>query len=316
MDLNQDTRARVLTVANSLYEEGGRSAFPTVDAVRRAAKVDMNAASLLMREWRRMQTASPAPLAVAVPDRLRQAQDGALAALWAEAQEISNEALKAAQSAWDAERDQAESLRAELAAAFETERSELEAATARLADLERELQLLRDTSAATARELRAVDEARAAAEGRAAVAEQRAEELANRVADLKTELSRTHHESDRLRAERDQAAQTSDAASARLESLRDELATVKARAHAEREAHAEQRKVAAQEAQRSAERLTKAQAERDQALRDVGRAREEAARLSGQVEALQTQYAIMKQLAAESAAAGKAARAPTSKGAK
>lgn len=40
------------------------------------------------------------------------------------------------------------------------------------------------------------------------------------------------------------------------------------------------------EAQRQAERLTKAQSERDEARRDVGGGREEAARLAGQVEML------------------------------
>ena len=366
MDLNQDTRARIFAVANALYEEGGRNTFPTVDAVRRAAKVDMNAASLVMREWRRMQTAAPAPAAVAVPDRLRQAQDSALAALWAEAQEIANEALKAAQSAWDAERAEAEALRAELAAAFEGVRSELEVSTTRLADVERELPQLRDALAATTRQLQEVDDARVAAENRASIAEQRADELANRVADLKEdlgrthsdrdrlraeldrvgqaaddaraaaesrasiaerradeladriadlkeELGRTHSDRDRLRAELDRVGQAADAANARIASLGDELATVKARALAEHNAHQEQRKAAAQEVQRSAERLTKAQTERDQAWRDLGVAREAAARLTGQVEALQTQYATVKQLAVESVAAAKGAPSPTSK---
>ena len=83
--INPDARARIIAAADQLYEAGGRADFPTVDAVRRAAKADMNTTSAVMKEWRRIQTATPAAVAVAIPDRVQQAQQAALAALWSEA---------------------------------------------------------------------------------------------------------------------------------------------------------------------------------------------------------------------------------------
>lgn len=82
------------------------------------------------------------------------------------------------------------------------------------------------------------------------------------------------------------------------DAARAELASVKAKAEAAVQTHQEQRKQAAGEANRAAERLTKAQAERDSARKEAGKAREDAAQLRGQVEALQTQNAdLMRALA-------------------
>ena len=78
-----------------------------------------------------------------------------------------------------------------------------------------------------------------------------------------------------------------------LDQVREELAGIRAKADAEREAHQEQKKAAAAEAHRMAERLTAAQGERDQARKEAGQAREEAARLAGQLQAHQEQTAAI-----------------------
>jgi len=134
--INPDARARIIAAADQLYEAAGRATFPAVGDVRRIAKADMNTTSAVMKEWRRMQTATPAAVAVAIPERVQQAQQAALAALWSEAQELANEALTAAQQAWEAERAEAEALRAELSQAFESQAAELAAAQSRIAELE------------------------------------------------------------------------------------------------------------------------------------------------------------------------------------
>lgn len=338
MDIAQEVRNRIVASANQLYEQAGRADFPTVDAVRRHAKVDMNAASTVMKEWRRMQTATPAPVAVVVPDRLRQVSDAALASLWAEAQEIANEALRAAQASWDAERAEAEAIREQVASAFQAQAVELDAATARVAELEKALGESVTRGDSLAERLDQQEAATQAATHRAELAEQHVEQIEQRAADLKAELDRAHADVDRLRTERDQAAARADQATAtaaataeRADALRDELATVKAKAaaadqaqqehkqaadaaiaerdqlratlagvqakaEAAEQAHQEQRKTAAQEAHRVAERLTKAQADRDAAVKEAGLAREDAANLRGQLETLQTQHARVMQM--------------------
>ena len=303
MDIAQEVRNRIVASANQLYEQAGRADFPTVDAVRRHAKVDMNAASTVMKEWRRMQTATPAPVAVVVPDRLRQVSDAALASLWAEAQEIANEALRAAQASWDAERAEAEAIREQVASAFQAQAVELDAATARVAELEKALGESVTRGDNLAERLDQQEAATQAATHRAELAEQHVEQIEQRAADLKVELDRAHADVDRLRTERDQAAARADQATAtaaataeRADALRDELATVKAKAEAAEQAHQEQRKTAAQEAHRVAERLTEAQADRDAAVKEAGLAREDAANLRGQLETLQTQHARVMQM--------------------
>ena len=47
-----EVRERIVSVAAELFEQSGRQAMPTVDAVRRVARVDMNAASAVMKAGR------------------------------------------------------------------------------------------------------------------------------------------------------------------------------------------------------------------------------------------------------------------------
>jgi hypothetical protein len=43
------------TLRSQLFEASGRLELPTVDAVRRLSKTNMNDASAVMKEWRRLQ---------------------------------------------------------------------------------------------------------------------------------------------------------------------------------------------------------------------------------------------------------------------
>ena len=140
MEINADIRARILAAADQLYEEGGRDALPTVDAVRRAARASMGDTSAVMKEWRRQQTAQAAPVAVTVPEPVAQANNAALAALWRQAQELAAETLQAAQAAWESERQELDALRQEVAAAYETQATELEQIKTELAAAQQELQ--------------------------------------------------------------------------------------------------------------------------------------------------------------------------------
>lgn len=183
--INSEVRGRIIAAADQLFEAAGRSDFPPVDAVRRAARADMNTISQVMREWRRMQTAQPAAVAVAIPDRVEQAQRTALGELWAAAQELANEALAAARQAWEAERAEADALRVELSQAFESQAGELAVAQARIAELEA-------AAKQAAAELAKVRDVLVQAQEQARTADTRAVEIERRAADLRAELDRTH----------------------------------------------------------------------------------------------------------------------------
>ena len=273
-----DVRDRITAVASDLFEKTGRQSMPTVDAVRRAARVDMNAASAVMKEWRRAQTARAAPVAVAVPEAVQQASSAAVATIWQQAQELANESLRSAQAAWETERAELDAMRQELAEAFERMAAELDAATAaRAAE--------KTTVEGMAQELGAARLALEDAANRVERAEARIEEIERRADELRIELDRAHKDADQAREALVEQQKNGQAVVERLDQVREELATVRAKADAEREAHQEQRKAAAAEALRAAERWMTVQAERDQERKEASRAREEAARLAGQVEA-------------------------------
>ncbi|MBI0995438.1 KfrA protein [Escherichia coli] len=217
-----EIRDRITTVANELFEDAGREAFPTVDAVRRAARADMNTTSAVMREWRRAQTAQAAPVAVAVPETITQANAVALAALWQQAQELANESLQAAQAAWEAERAELDAMRAELADAYESQATELDEVRA---DLER-------ANAATDQvhaELATTRSELSQAVMRAERAEAKADEIERRASDLRAELDRAHADADQARATLAEQQKTSDKYFAELGKARDEATQVSAK---------------------------------------------------------------------------------------
>jgi len=285
-----DARERVFAAANQIFDESDRQVMPTVDQVRRLAKVDMHAATAAMREWRRQQTAQAAPIAVTVPEVVAKANEQAVAQLWTQAQDLANQSLREAQSAWDTERGELDQMRIELSDAFESQADELELAKSRIEALENEA---RETAAIAAAELQKLRDELTQLRGelgavttRAERAEATSAELEHRVADLRSELERAHTDVDQGRADIKRMA-------AEAEGLRGELATMKAKAESADQAYQEYRKEAAKEAQRCTEQVLAAAKEREELGKVTADARETAARLAGQLEAVQAQNAAL-----------------------
>ena len=285
MDTNPEIRERILAAANQLFEQSGRKELPTVDAVRKLSKTSMNDASAVMREWRRLQIVSASAAVVSVPERVSQASQAALSALWTEAQELANESLNVAQAAWDAERAEAVKLRVELSSALETQGAELEALKVKLSEVEG-----RAAAAAAAAERERVEAARqvVALTDQAHTAAARAEELEKRAEDLKTTLAAARSSLTEQTAVTNMERKQHDEVRARLEAVTAELVTVKARAEAQAGIQVDQ-----------AERLKRVEAELAQARSAASSAREEAAQLRGQRDALNAQHAELMQVLKE-----------------
>lgn len=219
--------------------------------------------------------------------------------------------------------EQREQAERELADATETVddlESKLEEAKAGSEQLESQLADSRNVNQAQAVELAQVRERLALMEQNAkALADQHAAELAR----VETERSRRQQEAEQLRGDlatakgkaeaaeqahqehREQAAVYANRLAERIasieverdglrkevEQLRGDLATIKAKADAAEQAHQEHRKQAATEAHRLAERAAATEKELDSARKEASKAREDAAKLLGQLEALQTQAA-------------------------
>jgi colicin import membrane protein len=283
MDINPEIRERILNAAQQLFGASGRLELPTVDAVRRLSKTNMNDASAVMKEWRRLQIVSASAAVVSVPDRVLQSSQSALSALWTEAQELANEALHVAQTAWDTERAEAEKLRVELSSAFETQGAELEALRLKLAEVEKGA----STAAAAAEQSRMESAQQVVAlTDQAHTASARAQEIEKRAEDLKTALMAAQASEQRLTAELEAERRQHGATREQSNAVSAELMTVKARAEAQAAVQLEQ-----------VERLKRVEADLAAARGAAAMAREEAAQLRGQAEALQAQHAqLMKVL--------------------
>ncbi|HBU6176791.1 TPA: DNA-binding protein [Klebsiella oxytoca] len=212
-----DVRDRIIAAAVELYEQDNRESFPTVDAVRRAARADMNTTSAVMREWRRQQTVQAAPVAVTVPEVVAQANTAALAALWQQAQELANESLRAAQAGWENEREELDAMRAEMADAYESQAAELDQVRAELERVSAAASQAHAELAATKAEL-------SQAVMRAERAETKAEEVERRASDLRAELDRAHLDADQARVAYQDQQNTSDKYFAEMEKARNAAA--------------------------------------------------------------------------------------------
>ena len=219
-DVPSEIAKRITSAADQLYEENGKISFPNVDAVRRRARVNMNDASAVMRIWRRTQTASAAPLQVAIPDAVQTASQSLLAAVWAAATESANSSLQMAQAGWEQERSEAEACRQQLACAFDSQAEELASVQRQLDVLEKRLAAQGAELLAKAVEIEELKNVAAAAAATASTAEARLKEVVNRTDDLKVELSHAHSYAEQQR--QDEKARMA-AAESVIASLREEL---------------------------------------------------------------------------------------------
>jgi len=298
-----EVRERVIQAAQALYEQNGRESMPTVDAVRRHARVDMNAASAVMREWRRAQTAQAAPVAVTVPEVVTQAHSTALVTLWQTAQELANESLRAAQAAWEAERVEADHDRQELADAYERQAAELEEVRAAA---ERSARLYQEQQDAQAQTLAAVRAELVTAATRAERAEARVEEIERRAADLRSELDHAHQEQGRIRAELAAAIARAERAEAQAQDAEQRAAALRGElesAHQESERSRAETATLAGELRQSQDAVAvlRAQLSAIEASKtqDIERARHERDQLLGELNAARAAVSQAEALGAE-----------------
>jgi len=220
--------------------------------------------------------------------------------------ELNDKAVKAAErkvhevvrSAGE-QRAQAERELADASQTVEDLETMLDDATVQVAALEAKLAELQTSHQAQAVELAQVRERLAVTEQTANVAgTQHAAELARMTATIDAE--RTSHQQDveQLRLDLTEQKKASQVVLAERDQVRADLAAITAKAEATEQARQEQRKAAEQEAKRAADSLAKAEVGQEKAHQEAGAAREDAANLRGQVEAMKSQVAELMQVLA------------------
>jgi colicin import membrane protein len=218
--LSPEVKARIFAAAETLYDEKDRDSFPTVDAVRRRAKVNMNDASLGMKEWRKAQLAGQAEAPVIIPDAIQQSGLQLLGSIWQLSQEMATEGLRAAQHVWENERQELETIQAQISSAFEDTEAELVTVKDDLSTTANDLSETRSLNATLHESLRLSAEQNQSLKDRGAdllrraeVAEGRCEEINRLATELRSSLDRAHEETSQKNQELTLAAKNiSDAA--------------------------------------------------------------------------------------------------------
>lgn len=286
MALSSDIRDRIFAAADELHRSGPTGEYPKIEAVRQLSRAGMQNVVEGMKEWRAAQHKQVQAVREPLPMELLGEAQGLGLKYWETAQRLANASLEAAKASFETEKRDMDAISAEQAEAFDTQSAELTAALNRITELDRHADATAASAAALTLQLDESREALVVAEQRAAIAEHKAAEVERRAADLRTELTHAHGEAERLLAELVKAQDRADAAGvlieradARTEQLRESLTSQIGKAEltivelrASLGAHA---------------------AERDKAREAVAIAREDAAGLRGQLEAIKTQNAAI-----------------------
>lgn len=316
MIYSEDVRSRVFKAADELYAELDRQRMPTVTEVRARASCDNNAASTLLKEWKRLVSTAPVPVALDVPQVVKEAGMQAIQAAWAAAHDRANESLRVAEQSWESEREQAEIMRSELAVLADELTEQLDDSRRDAVGIANELHHANQKLAELAQQLG--DE-----QAKSKMAEARIVEIERRADDLKIELDHSHKELGDVRRELTEVRllhvteknQIEAVAAKQIEAARTELATVKgatgstienltsqvntlqerqvlllgevATLSARNEQHNEQRALTAKEIQRQADRFIEKDRQLIEAQASTAEARERAATLEGRVQALE-----------------------------
>jgi colicin import membrane protein len=265
------TFAQVAATADALVGDGQQ---PTIRAVReRLGTGSPNTVHRHLTAWREAR-----PVAAATAPELPQTLTAAIAA------EIERAAAQA-RAEIEGRLVQAQDEAAELAGAGEAIEADRDALAQQVVELTGE----RDTLSGKAGQ-QAADLAEQAQriEREQQAAESARVELATARLKIEAQGERQREQAaeiERLRAALQASEQGRIASEQQAAVLAAKLEAASSRLAHEAEAHAEARKLAAQEAHRCAERMTQAQAERDDARKAAAEAREQAARLAGQLEA-------------------------------
>lgn len=130
-----EVRQKILDSAKSLMGEIGK--IPSVDLVRRHARVDMNATTIVMREFRREASAMlPSP---ALPEVLEGILRTSANAVLEYARNIANESLEHAKQNWDDEKGELLHMQDELSLSFDKVLNEAAALRDEISELQRAL---------------------------------------------------------------------------------------------------------------------------------------------------------------------------------
>ena len=295
--MDAELQERIFNAADTLYEANGRQTFPTVDAVRRHSKANMNDVTIGMRDWRKAQTVQHSPL-LQVPESLQLVAQQLIVKLWQQADATAAETLTAQQAAWQEEREglseklkdrtESNALLIKELERYQKQSRKLEQMAKQqlveMASLQGELAEKRLQTVELSARLEAMKIQQAELRQEWDAVREENHRLLQDNARLGCQLETAQQEKQQIKA---QADQNETRLLEQLTSVRTELTAVQSKAAVDQTHYQETRKTAAQDALQQAERLQALQAERDQLHKELRAAGEEVANLHGRLSVLQ-----------------------------
>lgn len=250
-----------------------------------------------LKEWKAKQQAVSTPIREPAPEAVTSRLNELGADIWAIALDLANSRLTSEREALEATRQQLETAQQEATELADQLSAELEALQAQHRQTSEALQAASST-------IQALQQENATLSRQLATTEARAEETTKRADDLKAELQHAHAENT---AQRQRHNEETQALQAQLHTTEKALQTEVANGvrltleltHAQTQAstaqqqHQAQQERHADEIRLMGERLTQAQAKREQALQAASATREDAAGMRGELEALRVQNAAL-----------------------
>jgi colicin import membrane protein len=299
------TKEQIFNAADQILASGQR---PTLESIRQTIGGSYTTISPALNEWKNRQKASAGPLREPAPQVVGDRLTEFGSEIWAIALELANTRLASEREALEQARTDMEAAQAEATELADRLAGEVEDLQTRCAELTDRASASDRDATELRGQLTAAQEQARTAEARAVEIQQRADDLKGALTaaqeqarvvslELETEHERHQQEAEQLRGklseQQELAAATLTKAQADHEQTRAELAAVRtelvktqAKAEAAEQAHSDQRK-------QMTERLTANQAELDEARKAASVAREEAARLAGQLAVHQEQTAAI-----------------------
>jgi colicin import membrane protein len=186
--MNSDVQQRIFSAANELYEQNGQK-IPTVNTVRKLAKVNMHDAAKGMKIWR--QALKGQDTGIEIPDSIFLIGNNAITSIWQQANQIATESLRAACSAWESEREELNSIIQEIS-------KEHDAGVNQNQELSQTIEKMQ-------KQIDDVNKKILLAEHDNSVSGKLINEIEHRAKALESELEHAHKENNRLRNEREEA---------------------------------------------------------------------------------------------------------------
>jgi colicin import membrane protein len=186
--MNSEVQQRIFSAANELYEQNNQK-VPGVHEVRKLAKVNTHDAVKAMKIWR--QALKAQDTGSEIPETILLIGKNAIASIWHQANQNATESLRAAQSTWESEREDLNSIIQEIS-------TEHDAGVNQNRELSQKIEIMQ----------KQIDDGNKKiieAEHRSAIAEKLKVEIEHRARALQLELEHAHNENNRLRNERDEA---------------------------------------------------------------------------------------------------------------